>query len=43
MKTKTYFAFRIDVWDGDGNRVVCSRRFGLIAIFSLPTTTIGQP
>src|SRR5262249_7436936 len=22
MKTKTHFAFRIDVWDGDGNNIV---------------------
>jgi hypothetical protein len=22
MKTKTYFAFRIDVWDGGGNEIV---------------------
>jgi hypothetical protein len=22
MKTKTYFAFRIDVWDGDGNNII---------------------
>jgi hypothetical protein len=22
MKTKTYFAFRIDVWDGAGNNII---------------------
>ena len=22
MKTKTYFAFRIDVWDGDGSNII---------------------
>ena len=22
MKTKTYFSFRIDVWDGNGNNII---------------------
>jgi len=22
MKTKTYFAFRIDVWDANGNNII---------------------
>jgi hypothetical protein len=39
MKTKTYFAFRVDVWDDTGDSIVEALRLGRA---SLPCLTPGE-